>query len=52
MITGRYITDNDVTRMKYVCIISDKHAKKLYGNKDPIGQTISIQYLDKSYDFK
>jgi putative ABC transport system permease protein len=51
MITGRYITDNDVTRMKYVCVISDKHAKKLYGNKDPIGQTISIQYLDKSYDF-
>ncbi len=49
---GRYISDNDVTRAKQVCVISDKQAKKLYGgNKEAIGQTLTVDLNQKKYDF-
>ncbi len=49
---GRYISDNDVTRAKQVCVISDKQAKKLYGSiKDSIGKTLTVDLNQKKYDF-
>jgi putative ABC transport system permease protein len=52
ILSGRFISDSDVSRMKQVCVISDKQAKKLFGNANPLGQTVTTMFKNKTYDFK
>ncbi len=52
IISGRFISDSDVSRMKQVCVISDKQANKMFGNANPLGQTVTIMFKNKTYDFK
>jgi len=52
VIAGRFISKGDVSRLKQVCVISDKQADKLFGSNDPLGQTVTIMFNSKTYDFK
>jgi len=44
--TGRAMTKAEVKRLEYVCVISRKLAKKLFGSVDCCGQTIRVNGHD------
>jgi len=41
---GRYITQQDIDRHGKVCVLEALIAKELFGEEDPVGRTIFIQY--------
>ncbi len=43
---GRAINDDDVAFSTHVCVLGETVWKNLYGNYDPIGETIRIQNMD------
>lgn len=43
---GRAINDDDVAFSTHVCVLGETVWKTLYGNYDPIGETIRIQNMD------
>ena len=46
MKAGRAINDDDVAFSTHVCVLGESVWKSLYGNYNPIGETIRIQNMD------
>ena len=42
LISGRFFTDAETEEGKAVAVMDEKGAEKLFGNQDPIGQSISV----------
>lgn len=51
IIKGRSFTERDINSEKYVCLLSDKQAKKIYGNENPLGQIMAVRFGNSTYDF-
>lgn len=51
MIKGRFISDKDVQGYKNVAVVSDKVAKNMFGESDPIMQEIKVNKSDKTYTY-
>ena len=52
MQAGRNLTRADNLGKKRVCVVADTMAKNYFGDKDPIGETVSVTMDDGSiYDF-
>lgn len=43
---GRELTDTDVEYATHVCVLGNKLWKQLYGNYNPIGETVKINSMD------
>ena len=50
MYAGRNLTDADNKGQKKVCLIADTMASRYFGDKDPIGETVSVTSTDGSID--
>lgn len=51
MISGRFISDKDVQGYKNVAVVSDKLAKNMFGDTDPIKQELKVNKSDKTYTY-
>jgi putative ABC transport system permease protein len=45
MVRGRFLDDSDIAERRKVCVIGSKVAAFLFGQKDPVGEYISIHGL-------
>lgn len=52
IIRGRYLTEKDIAKEKYVCVIPSDMAEKIYGSpKNAVGQTVSLAIGTNTNDF-
>lgn len=52
ILRGRYLTEKDIAREKYVCVIPHDMAEKIYGSpKNAVGQTVSLTLGANANDF-
>jgi putative ABC transport system permease protein len=51
MVNGRFIENKDIQAYKNVAIISDKAAKNIFGNADPLMKEIKVNKSEATYVF-
>ena len=51
MISGRFLNDNDVKGIKKITVVSDKFAKQMFKNEDPLGKEVKVYAGDYIYTY-
>jgi putative ABC transport system permease protein len=46
---GRFFSEDDMTRARYVAVINEALARQYFPNEDPIGQRLKLEVLDRTF---